>query len=64
MKEALSQGEDRIAWSGPDRRQFTERLCAMRVWASPGGRAIDIGEGGLAGEQNPPKQGDVVLVEA
>ena len=66
VKEALSQGQDRIAWTGPDRRQFPRAFVRdARLEPQPGGRAIDISEGGLSWRtKNPPKQGDVVLVEA
>ena len=66
VKEALSSENQRANWTGPDRRQFVRAMVRdARLEPQPGGRAIDISEGGLFWRtKTPPSQGDVVLVEA
>lgn len=67
VKEALtheiaSSGD----WSGPNRRQFPRgSILDLDLAPMPGGKAIDISEGGIGWRtKNPPMKGDVVTIEA
>ncbi|MEE2755827.1 MAG: response regulator [Myxococcota bacterium] len=67
VKEALSHrpdGESR--WAGPDRRQFKRvKLDGTELRPQPGGRALDLSEGGLCWRtKSPPAEGDVMIIEA
>ena len=53
-------------WDGPSRRQFVRgSILDLSLAPFPGGRGIDLGEGGLCWRtREPPLIGDVVVIEA
>lgn len=67
VKEALlHQLPQSDAWTGPDRRQFVRgSILDLDLTPLPGGKGIDISEGGIGWRtKNPPAKDDVVVIEA
>ncbi len=67
VQEALAiANEPRESWDGPNRRQFKRvAIRDVSLEPQPGGRTVDISEGGLAWRtKSPPEEGDVLLLEA
>lgn len=67
VKEALAHrlpsGEE---WTGPNRRQFPRgSILDLDLSPLPGGKGIDVSEGGIGWRtKNPPAKDDVVVIEA
>lgn len=67
VKEALQHRLPQPdAWSGPDRRRFARgSILDLDLTPLPGGKGIDISEGGIGWRtKNPPAKDDVVVIEA
>ena len=67
VRDALAQkASEQTAWMGPDRRQFGRvRIESIDLLPQPGGRVVDIGEGGLAWRTKvPPEEQDILVIEA
>ncbi len=67
VQQALA-GADSAAetWDGPNRRQSKRvPLKDVSLEPQPGGKTVDISEGGLSWRtKSPPEEGDVILLEA
>ncbi|MCA9558394.1 MAG: response regulator, partial [Myxococcales bacterium] len=67
VKEALSHrlpaGDE---WAGPNRRQFPRgSILDLDLGPEPGGKGIDISEGGIGWRtKSPPARDEVVVIEA
>ncbi len=63
LAKKLGSGEE---WEGPNRRQFVRgSILDTSLSPSPGGRGIDLGEGGICWRtREPPGEGDIVVIEA
>mgnify|MGYP002632268704 CR=1 FL=1 len=59
-------GADGTAWDGPNRRQFVRgSILDLSMGPFPGGRGVDLGEGGIAWRtKDPPAVNGVVIIEA
>ena len=67
VKEALAHHKKvSNQWTGPDRRQFERVLIqGINLSPQPGGRVLDLSEGGLCYRtKSPPQEGDVISIEA
>lgn len=67
VREALEHHEPRGAtWSGPNRRQFDRgSILDLDLTPLPGGKGIDISEGGVSWRtKTPPARDDIVTIEA
>ena len=67
VREALAhKASSETTWVGPDRRQFDRiRLEGIELSPQPGGRVVDLGEGGLAWRtKTPPHEDDILVIEA
>jgi CheY-like chemotaxis protein len=67
VREALTNRRtSESAWVGPDRRQFERTpLDGTELRPQPGGRAVNLSEGGLAWRtKSPPHEDDVLVIEA
>jgi len=67
VKEALDQQKSVAEkWTGPDRRQFKRvPIESINLSPQPGGRVLDLSEGGLAFRtKSPPHEGDIITIEA
>ncbi|MGC6417264.1 MAG: response regulator [Bradymonadia bacterium] len=67
VKEALSHSKNSDGgWLGPNRRQFERvTLDGVELKPQPGGRGVDLSEGGLSWRtKSPPAENDVLVIEA
>ncbi len=62
----VETNQPRVAWTGPNRRQFNRvSLDGIGLDPQPGGRGVNLSEGGIAWRtKSPAEVGDVILIEA
>lgn len=59
-------GSDAIDWDGPNRRQFVRgSILDISLAPFPGGRGVDLGEGGISWRTKEPQEpGEIIVIEA